>query len=190
MDTVPLAGKMTLEEYLGFEALSETKHEYHRGEVFAMAGASIAHNTIVSNTISEIGSFLKGKSCRVFPSDLKIRVESADLFTYPDLSIVCEEPKLYHNSKDTIVNPVVIIEVLSDSTESYDRTEKFAFYRRIPSLKEYILISSAEMRIEKYLKKADFVWEYQEYPQGSSSFTIESTGQEILINEIYRNLAL
>ncbi len=132
------------EEYLEMERTSKGKHELHRGTIIKMTGASLKHNKIVSNLIVEIGSYLKGKSCSIFPSDLRTKVLTKDTFTYPDVTIVCGEPELMDEHFDTLLNPSVIIEVLSPSTEKYDKGFKFMLYMQIPSLKEYIMVNSTE----------------------------------------------
>jgi len=124
------------EEYLEFERNSEIKHEYFDGEIFAMSGASEAHNLIVANVIGELGSQLKKKPCRVYPSHMRVKIESTKFYTYPDVMIVCEKENFADDKEDMQLNPDVIIEVLSDSTESYDRGKKFSHYRQIASLKE------------------------------------------------------
>src|SRR5690349_19758494 len=119
MSAIPASKYISIEDYLAAEEIALEKHEYYKGEVFAMAGAGIAHNRIVRNTSTEIDSFLRDKDCEIFPSDLRIFIESNSLFTYPDLAIFCEPIKLYENRTDTSTNPVVIIEVLSKSTQDY-----------------------------------------------------------------------
>ncbi|HRG48514.1 MAG TPA: Uma2 family endonuclease [Leptospiraceae bacterium] len=133
----------TESEYLELERNADFKSEYYNGEIFAMAGASLIHNEIVANLISIFNQFLKDKPCDVYPSDLRLRVEKSGLYTYPDITIVCGKAELLDNQFDTLKNPTVLIEVLSDSTEKYDRGQKFSFYRKIPSLKEYSLKTKA-----------------------------------------------
>ncbi len=133
--------QMTEEEYLLFEVEALERHEYYHGEVFAMSGGRVAHARIMMNASREVSQRLKGKRCEAFGEALRIHIEAAGLYTYPDLSIVCGELTRYKNRKDTITNPVVLIEVLSPDTERYDRGEKFDFYRQIPSLEEYIMIA-------------------------------------------------
>src|SRR5687768_17468528 len=122
------------EEYLEMERASQEKHELHHGVIINMAGASLNHNRIVGNLIISIGSYLKGKSCSVFPGDLRTKILTKDSFTYPDITIVCGEPELMDNHFDTLLNPSVIIEVLSPSTEEHDKGFKFLYYMQIPSL--------------------------------------------------------
>ena len=179
---------ISIEDYLNAEEISTEKHEYYKGEIFSMAGAAVAHNRVVRNTQTAIDNYLLDKSCEIFPSDLRIHVEASTLFTYPDLTIFCEEPKLYNNRSDTALNPTVVIEVLSKSTQEYDRGTKFNLYRQITSLKEYIMISSTEVLIEKYVKQSDNEWLFTSYSRVEDSFMIEAIGLTVGIKILYRNM--
>ncbi len=176
--------KYTEEEYLEMERKSDSKHEFYAGEIFAMGGASYKHNLIVSNTLLTIGNQLKGKPCKVFPSDLRVKVSKAGMYTYPDLSILCGKPILVEKEFDTLSNPIVLIEVLSKSTENYDRGSKFSFYRQIDSLQEYILISSETQKIEKFRKLPDGNWLFSESKEGKN-FLIESIDCALSLEELY-----
>lgn len=189
MSAVPALKFISIEDYLSLEESADEKHEYYRGEIFAMAGGTIAHNQIVSNMVSEVNFFLREKDCQVFPSDLKVHNEANSLFTYPDISIVCGELQKWQGRNDTITNPVVIIEVLSESTQLYDRGQKFKLYRSIPSLKEYLLISSIEYMVEQYTKQADDVWSFCELTNPEDRMSIESIGFSFAIKELYRNVS-
>jgi Uma2 family endonuclease len=145
-------------EYLELEREAEYKSEYYRGEIFAMAGAGPNHNRIKENLTIEIGGFLKGKSCRTYSSDMRLHIPQNGLYTYPDLLIVCGKMEMAENDKDTMTNPSAIIEVLSKTTSGYDRGEKFHLYRSIPTLKEYILISSLSISAEVWKKDEGGVW--------------------------------
>jgi len=142
-------------DYLVLERKASTKSEYYKGEVFAMSGASKEHNKIVASTIVEIGQHLKGKSCSIMPSDTRVYNPLNTLLTYPDVVVTCEEEKYLDNEFDTLLNPTIIIEVLSKSTEDYDRGTKFAIYRSIPSLKHYVLFSSLQYLAEVYTRDGD-----------------------------------
>ncbi len=188
MSTPPIL-KYTIAEYLENEEKSLEKHKYFQGEVFAMAGASIAHNQVVRNTLSAVDEHLKeGGKCQIFPSDLKIHVEANSLFTYPDLSIVCGKIETLENHKDIVTNPAVLIEVLSPTTQDYYRGGKFKSYRDIPSLKEYILISSLEVLVEKYNKQYDGTWILHEYKTENDSFAITSIDMPVEMKSLYRNV--
>ena len=177
--------QMTEVEYLAFEETSDIRHEFYQGEIFDMAGGSIEHNTIVTNTASELHQVLKGKRCRVFTTDLRIKVKANSLFTYPDITIVCDEPKRYERRTDTITNPTVIVEVLSPSTANYDRGEKFELYRDIPTLKEYILIYANRIRIERFVRTEINKWLLTDYKTREEMLYIESIGESIPLEEIY-----
>ncbi len=188
MNTATATSFVTIEEYLAIEEAALQKSEYYKGEIFAMAGASISQNSIVGNSLIEIGSFLRDKSCEIFPSDLRIHVDANTLFTYPDLTIFCDPIERYNNRTDTALNPTVIIEVLSKSTQEYDRGTKFNLYRQIPSLKEYIMISSTEILIEQYVRQSDNEWLFTAYDKPDDSFLTESIGLSIIVKSLYRNV--
>jgi len=189
MSAVPAPKYTSIDDYLLMEDESEEKHEYCQGEVFAMVDGSISHNQIVRNALSAIDGFLRDKNCQIFPSDLKIHNEANNLFTYPDLSIVCGELKRWNKRNDTITNPVVVIEVLSKKTKNYDRGEKFRLYRSLPTLKEYILVSSQEISIERYIKQETSFWNFRETTNPEDLFQIESINFSCTVNELYRNVS-
>ncbi len=176
---------VTAGEYLKAERKAEHKHELMNGVIITMAGASLKHNQIVSNLIRDIGGFLKGKSCTVYPSDLRVNIPTINSFTYPDLTIVCGKPELLDNQMDTLLNPAVIIEVLSPSTESYDRGNKFFTYQQIFSLKEYILVDSKTEQIQTITKKDDGLWKFETITDINASITIHTIDQQILLSDIY-----
>lgn len=144
--------------YLDEERKALNKSEYYKGEIFAMAGASKEHNKIVASIISAIGQQLNGKNCSFFPSDLRVHNNENTLYTYPDVTIVCEKEKYLDDEFDTLLNPTVIFEVLPTATEDYDRGTKFKLYRTIPSLKNYILVSSTEYAAEIFTRKENDEW--------------------------------
>jgi Uma2 family endonuclease len=189
MGTAPKL-RLTLDEFMAMEAQSLEKHEYYGGEIFDMAGASLVHNRIVSNTHIEIGTFLKrvDRGCDLFPSDLKVFVGDCDFLCYPDLSIVCGPIESHPNHPDAVSNPSVIVEVLSPSTQSYDRGEKFHFYRQLPSLQCYVLISSLSILVEVYHKQADGSWLLRAYGK-ADEFTIIPIGLALSVHDLYRNVA-
>ncbi len=175
-------------EYLDAERLALEKHEYYKGEVFAMSGASIPHNRIFANAFSEIGTKLKGKKCQPFGSDLRIHIPKNTLFTYPDISIICGEIETTDDKFDTITNPSVIIEILSSSTRNYDKGEKFTLYREIDSLQEYILIDSERILVEKFIRNSDNSWQLTEYKSIELSFSIATVALEMQLLDIYEGL--
>src|SRR5262245_26620705 len=134
--------RMTREEYLEFERASEEKHEFFDGEVFAMAGARRRHNQIVINIGGELRQALRERTCEVYASDMRVRIPETNRYVYPDVTIACGEPRFEDAKEDTLVNPTIVFEVLSDSTEAYDRGDKFALYQTIPSLAEVVLVAT------------------------------------------------
>jgi len=174
------------DEYLKQEISSEIKSEYFRGEVFAMAGASMEHNLIVANIIIELGLQLKNKPCRVYPSDMRLKVEKTGLYTYPDVMVVCDKKEEFvDNKKNTLLNPDVIIEVLSDSTESYDRGEKFFNYRQLDSLKEYVLVWQKRQKIEKYSRVNSTMWTLTETDEQNQAILLDSIGCTLDMANVY-----
>lgn len=148
----------TYADYLAREQASAVKHEYLDGEIYAMAGGTPEHGLICANVIGELRAQLRGKPCRVYTSDVRVRVQATGLATYPDVSVACGPREVDPEDRNAIVNPIVLVEVLSSSTETYDREEKFAHYRRIPSLREYLLVSQAEPHIHHYRRNDDGTW--------------------------------
>lgn len=179
---------MTEEEYLEMEKTSDIKHEYYQGEVFAMAGASFKHNIIASNIIRELGIQLRKSPCRVLAGDMKVRIEKKNSFAYPDISVLCEEVQFYNNRQDIIENPQVIIEVLSDSTESYNKHEKFVYYRTLKSLKQYVLVSQEEERIEKYAKNENGFWVLSYTDETIREINLESINSNLNLDDVYEKV--
>ena len=171
-------------EYLAAERSSPRKHELFEGELFAMAGASEAHNLIVANVIGEMRSALRQLPCKVYPSDMRVKVPATGLYTYPDASITCDRPAFEDDEADTLLNPQVIFEVLSDSTEDYDRGTKFKNYRTIPSLRDYVLVSQREVLVEHFVRQPDGTWVLREYRAGAR-LALLATGCEVDVDELY-----
>jgi len=174
----------TPEEYLALERKATSKSEYLNGQIFAMVGASRAHNLIASNVSREISLQLKGRPCEVYVSDMRVRVSQTGLYTYPDLVVVCGEPQFDDAERDTLLNPTVIIEVLSPSTEAYDRGEKFAHYRRLESLQEYVLIAQDRVRVEQFVRQGDR-WMLSEMSDRNDMLHLASIGCDVALREIY-----
>lgn len=149
---------LTATEYLRAERLSETKHEFVGGRINAMAGASERHNLISLNVGAELRSQVRGRPCRVYPSDMRVKMPMRGSYTYPDVTVVCGKPQFEDDDRDTLLNPTVIVEVLSKSTESYDRGQKFQNYRTLASLQEYVLIAQDAHRIEHYARQPQGQW--------------------------------
>lgn len=182
--------KISIEAYLDMENAAVEKHEYYRGEVFAMSGAKVPHNRITANLLMMLGQKLKGKKCRPFGSDQRIHIQSNTLFTYPDISIVCGEIITLNNDEYNVLNPSVIIEVLSKSTKNYDRGEKFKRYRDITTLKEYIFVDSESMHVEVFRLNESSHWELEEYDDAGGSLSIKAINESILIADIYEGVKM
>jgi len=181
---------ISIEDYLEMENTSLEKHEYYKGEIFAMSGAKVPHNIIASNLMTILGQKLKGKSCRPFGSDQRIHVEANTLFTYPDISIICGEVITLNNDNLNALNPSVLIEVLSKTTKNYDRGEKFKLYRDIPTLKEYILVDSESVNVEVFRLNINNHWELEEYKKDAESFSINTINTALLLVDIYEGTEL
>jgi Uma2 family endonuclease len=177
--------KLTIEEYLEFENASDEKHEYYQGEIFAMSGPKVPHNIIAGNIYFGLRKRLEGKSCRPFNSDQRIHIPENTLFTYTDISIVCGEIITRDNDDWNIINPSVIFEVLSKSTQSYDRGDKFNLYRSILTLKEYILVDSEKIKIEAFRINAGGRWELEEYKNLPETLLVKTVQLSIPLMEIY-----
>lgn len=183
LKTKPQCG---FEDYLVAERLQpDVKHEYLDGEVFAMTGASFNHNLIVLNLGSELRAQLKDGPCRVLPSDMRVRIEAANASKYPDLVALCEPPDFHDRRQDVLLNPALIVEVLSRSTESYDRGGRFVVYRRLPSLKEYAVVSQYQALVEVYTRQADGRWLLCEAEGMGGEVAFESLGCRVAMREIY-----
>jgi len=177
--------KFTVAEYLEFEKHGVEKHEYFNGEIFAMAGAGIRHNSIFSNVFGDLAHRLKGRPCKPFGSDLRIHIPENTLFTYPDISIICGDLIPTTIDSDSFLLPTVLIEILSPSTKNYDRGGKFKLYRDIPTLKEYVLIDSESIGIEVFRLNAQKHWELHEYNSSEDSLIIPTVGLSLPLKEIY-----
>jgi Uma2 family endonuclease len=180
--------KLTEQEYLALDRAAEFKSEFLDGEIFAMSGGSMHHSRLQRNLTTELSAGLKG-DCEAFTSDLKVRV-SARMYTYPDVSVVCGKPLLADETHDVLLNPVAIVEVLSPSTEKYDRGLKFQHYRTIDSLREYILVDQDQVRIEQYTRQADDTWTLHDYQGRDAEMKIESIGVSIPLRRIYDRVEL
>lgn len=174
----------TPEEYLAWERLQPEKHEFHDGEVFDMAGATFEHNKIVINVGAELRAALRQKPCDVCASDLRVKVPATGLYTYPDASVVCGPPAFEDDAVDTLLNPILLVEVLSPSTEDYDRGTKFKNYRTIASFREYLLVATDKVLVETHTRMEDGSWVMREHEAGAR-VRLESVGCEIDVDELY-----
>jgi Uma2 family endonuclease len=189
MSAIPVM-RYTINDYLEIERSTGNRYEFHDGELFEVEGASLNHNWIVSNTFGDVAAFLKNKECKAFTSQLKVFAKSQNSITYPDLVIVCGDVETTKEFEDVVTNPSVIIEIVSPSTGDYDHGKKFQLYRELASLKEYILISSMEIRVEKFTRQGSTRWTMEEYIHPNQAFTIESIGLPLSLLDVYANTDL
>lgn len=176
---------MTYAEYLALERESELKHEYVNGEVYAMAGGTPEHGRLAANFIGLVRAALRDRPCSVFSSDVRVHIKDTKRSTYPDLTIVCDELRRADSDPDAIVNPRIIVEVLSDSTEATDRGDTWAHYQRIDSLMEYVLVSQHEPRVEIF-RRTDAGWAYEEHRAGGR-VALPSIDASIEVAELYKD---
>lgn len=177
---------LTPAEYLEIERTADTKSEFYAGEMFAMAGASPEHNAIAFDVGGLLFAQLRGGPCQAFGSDQRLKVSETGLYTYPDLSVVCGEPQFEAGSPRTLLNPTLIVEVLSPTTEAYDRERKFEHYRQLQSLREYVLIAQDRYRIESYLRQAgNERWLFTAVTDPGDSIHLNSIGCELALAEVY-----
>ena len=184
MSSLPVR-KLTPEEYLEIERQAEFKSEFYRGEMFAMSGAGRAHNLIANNIGGEARSRLRGRPCEVYGSDMRARVSTTGPYTYPDATIACDKPQFVDDRGDTLLTPKVLFEVLSETTEKYDRGAKSNQYRQIESLQEYVLVSQSEPHVEVFQRCLDGKWLFSEARELLASITTESLGVTLPLSEIY-----
>jgi Uma2 family endonuclease len=175
---------MSSEEYLDLERAAVERHELINGEIFAIPGGTQQHSLTTVNIGSELRAALRPRPCEVFNSDMRIRIESANRYTYADVAAVCGPPLFLDEKRDILLNPTAIFEVLSDSTESYDRGDKFANYRTLPPLQEYVLVSQKQVLVEHFHRQADGTWLLRVYGSGES-VSLPSLACELAIDEIY-----
>ena len=182
--------RLTPEEYLKIDREAEIRSEYHDGQMFAMSGGTLPHSLLAMQLQSAIMLALRGRGCRVTNSDLRVGITAQGPFVYPDAAIYCGEPRLADNYHDTLLNPTIVFEVLSKSSEAYDRGNKFAHYRRIDSLREYVLISHTEPRVEIFAKGPDGKWTLTACLGEAATFELTSIDVEIALADIYRDITL
>jgi Uma2 family endonuclease len=177
----------TVDEYFELERTVREKHEFFRGEIFAMGGASEAHNLIVANVLGELRQYLRGKPCRVYPSDMRVKVSLSGLYTYPDVVVVCGQP-LIEPPGDTLLNPTLLVEVLSESSEAYDRGKKSEQYRNLASLTDYLLIAQDRALVEHYSRQPGELWLLHAASRLEGRVAISSLGCELPLSEVYLNV--
>jgi Uma2 family endonuclease len=181
--------KLTEEQYLAIERAAEFKSEFLDGVMYAMSGGSMRHSYLAVNLIAELSAMLRGGECQIFNSDLRVRV-SPRMYAYPDVSVVCGKPLLADGHQDVLLNPVIIVEVLSPSTEQYDRGMKFQLYRTIESLREYILVDQDKVLIEQYIRQDANTWTLRDHPTLEDELKMDSIGVSLPLRLIYDRVDL
>ncbi|MBU1614415.1 Uma2 family endonuclease [bacterium] len=185
LQAIQLKQYLTPQEYLTIERSAEGKSEYFNGEIFAMSGASKPHILIVTNIVRELSLQLKKRPCEVYSNDMRVKVNQTGLYTYPDVIVMCGTAQLEDDQQDTLLNPTVIIEVLSKSTQSYDKNEKFAHYKKLESLSEYLLIAQDKHFVEHYIRQSDNQWLLSEASSGQDVIELPSIKCSLALTEVY-----
>lgn len=179
---------LTLDDYIALEESSGIKHEFFEGTAYAVTGASPAHHLIAANVIGSLRAQLRGKSCRLYSSDQRFKVEATGLFTYADASVVCGPAQFADAPKHTMTNPTVLVEILSPSTESSDRGKKFQHYRKLESLRAYLLIAQDSMHVELYIRQEQNRWLLIEFTEPEATVPLEAIGCSMAIKDIYEDI--
>ena len=177
------------DEYLRLERQAEYKSEYLNGEMFAMSGASRQHNLITVNIARELSQQLKGRPCEAYTTDMRVKVRSNTFYTYPDVIVVCGEPQFEDKEVDTLLNPTLLVEVLSQSTERYDRIAKTSYYRTIDSLQEHLLVAQHEVRVEQYLRQPDGQWSQTQYISPDDVVQLASIDCSLRLSDVYDKIS-
>ncbi|RMG54603.1 MAG: Uma2 family endonuclease [Bacteroidetes bacterium] len=183
-----LTKSLSIEEYLAEERLATERHEYHRGEIFAMAGGTRNHSILGTNMLTELNLLGRRGGCTTFNGDMRVRIDAENCFLYPEASVVCGPVESSPFDADAIVNPVLIAEVLSESTEAYDRGEKFRLYRQLSSLREYVLIDQYRPIVQVFSLGEAGIWEMREYMGREGSLRLQSLQAEIRMADLYQNV--
>lgn len=181
---------ISVEEYLARERAAETRSEYYAGEMFAMAGGSRAHNLIAGNLFASLHQQLRRRPCTVYPSDMRVKVSESGLYTYPDVTAVCDPEQFEDARQDTLLNPALVVEVLSPSTESYDRGRKAQNYRTVASLQEYLLITQDAYHVEQFVRQPDGQWLFSEADGLDAVLPLPSIGCELRLADVYEKVEL
>ncbi|CAK0771343.1 putative restriction endonuclease domain-containing protein [Gammaproteobacteria bacterium] len=175
----------TPQAYLTWERQQDTRHEFVNGEIYAMTGASRPHNIVNGNTFAALHAQMRGRPCEVYSNDMRVKVSETGMYTYPDIVAACGEPLFEDAEVDTLLNPVLIIEILSESTERYDRGAKFLHYRTLPSLQDYVLVAQSECRVEHYARQAGNRWLLMEYQDLGETLSLTSVSCDLPLSGIY-----
>jgi Uma2 family endonuclease len=178
----------SVEAYLAQERASEQRHEYLAGQIFLMSGGSEQHSLIAGNVYASFHTQVRQRPCRVYTSHMRVKVSATGLYTYPDVSVVCGEAQFEDDHRDTLLNPTVIVEVLSPSTEAYDRGKKSQHYRALESLREYLLIAQDAQRIEQYVRQPDDRWVLSDVYRSEGSVNLVAIGCTLLLADVYERV--
>ena len=181
---------MTAQDYLDWEHRQDIRHEYYDGEVYAMTGASREHNLLSGNTFSALHGQLRGRNREVYNNDMRVKVSETGMYTYPDIVAACGRSEFEDAEFDTLLNPALIVEVLSDSTERYDRGAKFGHYRNLSSLQDYLLVSQAECRVEHYRRQDASHWLLSEYRGMQDMVELDALGCRLLLADMYERVLM
>ena len=177
----------TVDDYFTVEEMSEVKHEYYDGAIFAMAGVSLRHNEIAANVLSELRARLRETDCGAYGSDLRVQTPGG-LYTYPDVSVVCGQVQLVPDRSDTATNPLLLVEVLSDATEEYDRGDKFALYKSVPTLRHYILISQTEVLVDHFQRIEADEWRCRSMWEPNDFVAVSEPHILLSLKDVYRRV--
>jgi Uma2 family endonuclease len=180
--------KWTIADYLAYDRESEIRHEFYGGEIFAMSGASRKHNLVNGNVYAALRPQVSSRGCEIYASDMRIRIPATDLCTYPDVVVVCGEPRFEDEKEDTLLNPTLIVEVLSPSTEDYDHGKKFAHYRTLPSLQLYVMVAQDEVRVELFERRQDGRWILSEVRDVGAALELSAAGAKLALSEVYHRV--
>ena len=189
-EPAPKYNYVSPDEYLAMERSAEEKHEYYDGYVVTMGGARLKHNQVAANLYAKAGSWLENKECQILPSEMRVATPNRNTYLYPDATVVCGEPLLEDDQFDTLLNPSVIFEILSLSTQKNDTGYKLLYYKNIPSLKEYIMIDSRKRFVQVVRRQADGAWRFEDFTGTDSKVTIETIQLTISFDDLYRNTGL
>ena len=179
---------LTPEQYLELERKAEHRSEYWQGQMFAMSGATRSHNLIGGNVFGQVREQLRGRPCEPYTSDMRVMASNASLYAYPDVTVVCGPPQFLENRQDTLLNPTLIIEVLSPSTEAYDRGRKFERYRTIASLRQYLLIAQDRIQADLYTRQSEEKWVLTSFNGRENFVELESVGCRLSLAECYERV--
>lgn len=188
MSAVPPPKKLTVAEYFEIEEKADRKSEFYDGQMFLMAGASREHNILTRNLTGLLFAALQGGPCQVFVADMRVKVDRTGLYTYPDLLIVGGTPEYAAENRNTLTNPKVVIEILSDDTERYDRTTKFRHYKQLPSVQEYVLVSQNEPLVERFTRQADGSWAQTDVVGPDATMTLATVPASVPLADVYRGV--